>query len=76
MASDAIAGTDSGRTIFTKIDMWLAPSTRAASITSLGRAPMKFLSRKIASGIAKIECAIQIDGTPDSCSGNQSAANR
>ncbi len=36
IANDAIAGSDSGSTMRKKICPWLAPSTRAASITSAG----------------------------------------
>ena len=59
IANDASAGTASGSTMRKKICPWLAPSTRAASITSPGISEMKLCSRKIASGRAKIVCAIQ-----------------
>jgi hypothetical protein len=58
MAKDAMAGTVSGSTILKKICPCPAPSTRAASMTSPGISRMKLCSRKIASGSAKIECAI------------------
>ena len=74
IASEAMAGTDSGMTIFRKIVMWLAPSTRAASITSLGREPMKFFSRKIAIGMPKMAWASQIEGMPSSGSFSNAVA--
>ena len=45
-----------------KIVMWLAPSTRAASMTSLGSDPMKFFNRKMAIGMPKMACANQMEG--------------
>jgi hypothetical protein len=59
IAMDASAGVTSGRTTLRKICEWLAPSMRAASMTSEGSSRMKLCSRKIASGRPKIECAIQ-----------------
>jgi len=69
MANEASAGTDNGSTMRTKIVMCEAPSTRAASITSLGSEPMKFFSRKMASGMPKMACAIQMVGVPSNASG-------
>ena len=58
MANEAMAGVDSGSTIFRKMRKWLAPSTRAASIRSRGSCAMKLCSRNTASGSANIVCAI------------------
>ena len=60
MANAAIAGIISGSRILKKIGTWPAPSTRAASKSSLGSSLMKLCSRKIARGRAKMVCAIQI----------------
>ena len=57
-AKDARAGAASGRIIRKKICPCPAPSTRAASMTSLGISAMKLCSRNTASGRAKIVCAI------------------
>ena len=58
MANEAMAGVDSGSTIFRKMRKWLAPSTRAASNRSRGSWAMKLCSRNTASGSANIVCAI------------------
>ena len=54
-----MAGKVSGSTILKKIWPWPAPSTLAASMSSRGISETKLCSRKIASGSAKIVCAIQ-----------------
>ena len=54
----AMAGMVSGRMILKNTCPCPAPSTRAASMSSCGISAMKLCSRKIASGNAKIVCAI------------------
>ncbi len=53
IARAAIAGTDSGTISRQKIVMWLAPSTRAASMMSFGSAEMKFFMMKMQNGMPK-----------------------
>ena len=57
-ANEARAGAASGRIIRRKICPCPAPSTRAASMSSLGISAMKLCRRNTASGSAKITCAI------------------
>ena len=53
IASAAIAGTDSGTISRQKIVMCPAPSTRAASMMSLGSDDTKFLRMKMQNGMPK-----------------------
>ena len=63
MPNEAIAGIDSGSTIVRKIRRWLAPSTRAASISDSGSCAMKLCSRNTASGSENIVCDSQISAS-------------
>ena len=63
IANEAIAGVDSGSTIERKIRRWLAPSTRAASISDSGSCAMKLCSRNTASGSENIVCDSQISAS-------------
>ena len=63
IANEAIAGIDSGSTMRRKIRRWLAPSTRAASISDSGSWEMKLCSRNTASGIENIVCETQISAS-------------
>ena len=54
--NEAKAGSVNGRTTRQKILKCDAPSTRAASSISIGRAEKKFLRKSICHGNAKAEC--------------------